>query len=161
MPIQSEETEDFKDKYKVMKRKFKLLIYENERYKQSLREANKSLLRVRQDNSFLLDTLAAQRGATLSSDSDLTDTSDTEAPKRRRVDDGTRNPPSIRGRGALRKTASLPCRTIKEEPPLPLPSPPPPLLLPSSSHEMTQLLTLPQQLFAGESGDATERRPLP
>merc|ERR1719489_754273 len=107
-----------------MKRRFKLLIYENERYKQSLRAANKALLRVRQDNSFLLDTLATQRGAALSSDSDLTDCSDTEPTKRRRIDDVGRHSTSTRGRGQLRKASSLPGRTIKEEPLLPPPSPP-------------------------------------
>jgi len=87
MPVQVIEAEDSRQKYKTLKRKLEFLIYENERYKEEIRLANKCLLRVRRDTSFLLDQLAEQQGCLLSSsDSDLTDVSDTEQPKRRKVE---------------------------------------------------------------------------
>ncbi|KAK4315831.1 hypothetical protein Pmani_012985 [Petrolisthes manimaculis] len=79
MPVQTEGSEDYKAKYKTLKRKLKLLIYENECFQEELRKAQRALLRVRRDKSFLLDRLLQyQRGPDSSSDSEQTEDSDTE-----------------------------------------------------------------------------------
>nr|XP_053637878.1 dentin sialophosphoprotein-like isoform X2 [Cherax quadricarinatus] len=79
MPVQADGPEDYKAKYKTLKRKLKLLIYENECFQEELRKAQRALLRVRRDKSFLLDRLLQyQRGPDSSSDSDQTEESDTE-----------------------------------------------------------------------------------
>lgn len=97
MPVQVEETEDYRTKYKNLKRKLKLLIYENECFQEELGKANRALLRVQQDSSFLVEQLLPHyRPPISSSDSDVTDHSDTEtvgstvaahAVKRRRLTD--------------------------------------------------------------------------
>ncbi|XP_071519552.1 uncharacterized protein [Panulirus ornatus] len=79
MPVQTDGPEDYKAKYKTLKRKLKLLIYENECFQEELRKAQRALLRVRRDKSFLLDRLLQyQRGPDSSSDSEQTEESDTE-----------------------------------------------------------------------------------
>lgn len=79
MPVQTDGPEDYKTKYKTLKRKLKLLIYENECFQEELRKAQRALLRVRRDKSFLLDRLLQyQRGPDSSSDSEQTEESDTE-----------------------------------------------------------------------------------
>ncbi|XP_045596705.1 uncharacterized protein [Procambarus clarkii] len=79
MPVQADGPEDYKATYKTLKRKLKLLIYENECFQEELRKAQRALLRVRRDKSFLLDRLLQyQRGPDSSSDSEQTEESDTE-----------------------------------------------------------------------------------
>ncbi|KAG0720732.1 INO80 complex subunit E [Chionoecetes opilio] len=79
MPVQTDGPEDYKAKYKTLKRKLKLLIYENECFQEELRKAQRALLRVRRDKSFLLDRLLQyQRGPDSSSDSEQTEDSDVE-----------------------------------------------------------------------------------
>ncbi|XP_068212226.1 INO80 complex subunit E-like isoform X2 [Palaemon carinicauda] len=79
MPVQTDGPDDYKAKYKTLKRKLKLLIYENECFQEELRKAQRSLLRVRRDKSFLLDRLLQyHRGPDSSSDSEQTEESDTE-----------------------------------------------------------------------------------
>ncbi|XP_047489478.1 secreted protein C-like isoform X3 [Penaeus chinensis] len=79
MPVQTDGPEDYKANYKTLKRKLKLLIYENECFQEELRKAQRALLRVRRDKSFLLDRLLQyHRGPDSSSDSDQTEESDTE-----------------------------------------------------------------------------------
>jgi len=77
MPVQTDGPEDYKAKYKSLKRKLKLLIYENECFQEELRKAQRAVLRVRRDKSFLLDRLLQyQRGPDSSSDSEQTEDSD-------------------------------------------------------------------------------------
>ncbi|XP_050739522.1 POU domain, class 4, transcription factor 1-like isoform X2 [Eriocheir sinensis] len=79
MPVQTDGPEDHKAKYKTLKRKLKLLIYENECFQEELRKAQRALLRVRRDKSFLLDRLLQyQRGPDSSTDSEQTEESDAE-----------------------------------------------------------------------------------
>nr|XP_027222911.1 P17/29C-like protein DDB_G0287399 [Penaeus vannamei] len=79
MPVQTDGPEDYKANYKTLKRKLKLLIYENECFQEELRKAQRALLRVRRDKSFLLDRLLQyHRGPDSSSDSEQTEESDTE-----------------------------------------------------------------------------------
>ncbi|XP_060519321.1 uncharacterized protein LOC132697745 [Cylas formicarius] len=54
---QALEESKFKKEYKYLKRKFQNLIYENEAFQQALRTAQKRLLAVTRDRSFLLDRL--------------------------------------------------------------------------------------------------------
>ncbi|KAM4025376.1 INO80 complex subunit E isoform 1-T1 [Anomaloglossus baeobatrachus] len=73
---------DYKRRYKNLKRKLKFLIYEQECFQEELRRAQRKLLKVSRDKSFLLDRIIQYENVDDdSSDSDLTassDNSDTE-----------------------------------------------------------------------------------
>ncbi|XP_070340721.1 INO80 complex subunit E isoform X1 [Equus asinus] len=88
---------DYKKKYRNLKRKLKFLIYEHECFQEELRKAQRKLLKVSRDKSFLLDRLlqyenvdedSSDSDATASSDNSETEgtpkLSDTSAPKRKR-----------------------------------------------------------------------------
>ncbi|XP_049494539.1 INO80 complex subunit E isoform X8 [Panthera uncia] len=85
---------DYKKKYRNLKRKLKFLIYEHECFQEELRKAQRKLLKVSRDKSFLLDRLlqyenvdedSSDSDATASSDNSETEgtpkLSDTPAPK--------------------------------------------------------------------------------
>ncbi|XP_019751682.1 INO80 complex subunit E isoform X2 [Hippocampus comes] len=68
---------DYKRKYKNLKRKLKFLVYEHECFQEELRRAQRKLLKVSRDKSFLLDRLLPyERVDEDSSDSDATVSSD-------------------------------------------------------------------------------------
>ncbi|XP_058259132.1 INO80 complex subunit E isoform X2 [Hemibagrus wyckioides] len=70
---------DYKRKYKNLKRKLKFLVYEQECFQEELRRAQRKLLKVSRDKSFLLDRLLQyERVDEDSSDSDATASSDSE-----------------------------------------------------------------------------------
>lgn len=70
---------NYKQKYRNLKRKFKYLIYENESFQEELQRAQRKLLKVNQDKSFLLDRLLEyEKLDDTSSDSDATISSDSE-----------------------------------------------------------------------------------
>ncbi|XP_069898674.1 INO80 complex subunit E isoform X3 [Dipodomys merriami] len=87
---------DYKKKYRNLKRKLKFLIYEHECFQEELRKAQRKLLKVSRDKSFLLDRLlqyenvdedSSDSDATASSDNSETEGTpklDTPAPKRKR-----------------------------------------------------------------------------
>uniref|UniRef100_A0A8C2KQV9 INO80 complex subunit E n=1 Tax=Cyprinus carpio TaxID=7962 RepID=A0A8C2KQV9_CYPCA len=54
---QAEVEVDYKRKYKNLKRKLKFLVYEQECFQEELRRAQRKLLKVSRDKSFLLDRL--------------------------------------------------------------------------------------------------------
>ncbi|KAF7265945.1 uncharacterized protein LOC143198556 [Rhynchophorus ferrugineus] len=90
---QALEESKFKKEYKYLKRKFQNLIYENEAFQQALRTAQKRLLQVTRDRSFLLDRLLLHEKLDNStSESDETESSEDEQlpikiePKRRKVE---------------------------------------------------------------------------
>merc|ERR1719357_105010 len=63
---------DYKRKYKNLKRKLKFLVYEQECFQEELRRAQRKLLKVSRDKSFLLDRLLQyERVDEDSSDSDV------------------------------------------------------------------------------------------
>ncbi|XP_061189748.1 uncharacterized protein LOC133197647 isoform X2 [Saccostrea echinata] len=71
---------DYKQKYKTLKKKLKLLVYEQECFLEELRKAQGKLLKVSRDKSFLLDRLLQYEKVDDSSgDSDATASSDSEA----------------------------------------------------------------------------------
>ncbi|CAG9855744.1 unnamed protein product [Phyllotreta striolata] len=71
------EESKFKKEYKYLKRKFQNLIYENESFQQALRLAQKRLLLVTRDRSFLLDRLLMHEKVDNStSESEETESSD-------------------------------------------------------------------------------------
>ncbi|XP_029959055.1 INO80 complex subunit E [Salarias fasciatus] len=78
---------DYKRKYKNLKRKLKFLVYEQECFQEELRRAQRKLLRVSRDKSFLLDRLLQyERVDEDSSDSDATvssENSEGEGPRER------------------------------------------------------------------------------
>lgn len=79
MPI-SDESIDFRQKYRNLKKKFKLLLYENECFQEELRKAQRKLLKVSRDKSFLLDRLLQYESVdSSSSDSDATESSDSDS----------------------------------------------------------------------------------
>ncbi|XP_056902135.1 INO80 complex subunit E isoform X2 [Takifugu flavidus] len=64
---------DYKRKYKNLKRKLKFLVYEQECFQEELRRAQRKLLKISRDKSFLLDRLLPyERVDEDSSDSDAT-----------------------------------------------------------------------------------------
>ncbi|XP_058129197.1 uncharacterized protein LOC131288145 [Anopheles ziemanni] len=68
---------DYKRKYKDLKRKVKVLVYENVYFQNNLQSSQRRLLKVTRDCSFLLDRLLVyERPELSSSDNDLTDSSD-------------------------------------------------------------------------------------
>ena len=72
-------TENYKEKYRVLKRKLKCLLYEQECFHEELRKYQRKCLRVNRDKSFLLDRLLQYEQPTLSSDDEnTTDTSEDE-----------------------------------------------------------------------------------
>ncbi|XP_072316536.1 INO80 complex subunit E isoform X2 [Eucyclogobius newberryi] len=82
---------DYKRKYKNLKRKLKFLVYEQECFQEELRRAQRKLLKVSRDKSFLLDRLLQyERVDEDSSDSEATvssENSEGEAPIRERERD--------------------------------------------------------------------------
>ncbi|XP_064620774.1 INO80 complex subunit E-like isoform X2 [Lineus longissimus] len=83
---------DYKQKYKALKRKLRFLIYEQESFVDELRKAQRKMLKVARDRSFLLDRLLQyEKPDESSSDSDATASSDSEAeardgpPKRKKL----------------------------------------------------------------------------
>ncbi|XP_028326789.1 INO80 complex subunit E-like [Gouania willdenowi] len=78
---------DYKRKYKNLKRKLKFLVYEQECFQEELRRAQRKLLKVSRDKSFLLDRLLQyERVDEDSSDSEATvssDNSEGEVPRER------------------------------------------------------------------------------
>ncbi|XP_016319530.1 INO80 complex subunit E-like [Sinocyclocheilus anshuiensis] len=76
---QAEVEVDYKRKYKNIKRKLKFLVYEQECFQEELRRAQRKLLKVSRDKSFLLDRLLQyERVDEESSDSDATVSSDSD-----------------------------------------------------------------------------------
>nr|XP_023649904.1 INO80 complex subunit E isoform X2 [Paramormyrops kingsleyae] len=74
---QAEMDVDYKRKYKNLKRKLKFLVYEQECFQEELRRAQRKLLKVSRDKSFLLDRLLQyERVDEDSSDSEATASSD-------------------------------------------------------------------------------------
>ncbi|XP_063054108.1 INO80 complex subunit E [Engraulis encrasicolus] len=74
---QSDSDVDYKRKYKNLKRKLKFLVYEQECFQEELRKAQRKLLKVSRDKSFLLDRLLQyERVDDDSSDSDATASSE-------------------------------------------------------------------------------------
>ncbi|KAL7886571.1 hypothetical protein AOLI_G00042920 [Acnodon oligacanthus] len=88
---QAELDVDYKRKYKNLKRKLKFLVYEQECFQEELRRAQRKLLKVSRDKSFLLDRLLQyERVDEDSSDSDATASSesDGEGPREREREAG-------------------------------------------------------------------------
>ncbi|CAH1800600.1 unnamed protein product, partial [Owenia fusiformis] len=70
---------NYKVKYKALKRKLKFLVFEQECFMEELRKAQRKLLKVSRDKSFLLDRLLQYEAVEDStSDSDATGSSDSD-----------------------------------------------------------------------------------
>ncbi|XP_070572377.1 INO80 complex subunit E-like [Ptychodera flava] len=85
MPVADEFNSDvvdapnYKQKYKTLKRKLKYLVYEQECFNEELKKAQRKLLKVSRDKSFLLDRLLQyEQIEDSSSDSDDTDSSSSD-----------------------------------------------------------------------------------
>ncbi|KAL3285373.1 hypothetical protein HHI36_019480 [Cryptolaemus montrouzieri] len=73
----AQEESKFKKQYKFLKRKLQNLIYENEAFRQALRQSQKRLLTVTRDRNFLLDRLLLhEKMDNSTSDSEETESSD-------------------------------------------------------------------------------------
>ncbi|GBN31054.1 INO80 complex subunit E [Araneus ventricosus] len=79
MPSSEPDSQNYHQKYLNLKRKLKFLLYENESFQEELKKAQRKLLKVSRDKSFLLDRLlryetvessSSDSEATVSSDSD-------------------------------------------------------------------------------------------
>ncbi|XP_004078046.1 INO80 complex subunit E isoform X1 [Oryzias latipes] len=102
---------DYKRKYKNLKRKLKFLVYEQECFQEELRRAQRKLLKVSRDKSFLLDRLLQyERVDEDSSDSDATvssDNSEGEGPREReREREGAKKKKSGPGTGLSSSSSS-------------------------------------------------------
>ncbi|XP_060075861.1 INO80 complex subunit E-like [Ylistrum balloti] len=79
MPQPEQHQVDYKQKYKALKKKLKFLVYEQECFLEELRKAQRKLLKISRDRSFLLDRLLQHEKIDESSgDSDATASSDSE-----------------------------------------------------------------------------------
>ncbi|EEC00712.1 conserved hypothetical protein [Ixodes scapularis] len=79
MPISDDAVVSYRQKYRNLKRKLKFLLYENECFQEELRKAQRKLLKVTRDKSFLLDQILQYESIdSSSSDSDATVSSDSE-----------------------------------------------------------------------------------
>ncbi|PVD31323.1 hypothetical protein C0Q70_06735 [Pomacea canaliculata] len=84
----SEPQIDYKQKYKALKKRLKLLVYEQECFLEELRKAQRKLLKVARDRSFLLDRLLQYENVDDSSgDSDATASSESDGESQHK--DGT------------------------------------------------------------------------
>lgn len=83
MPISDEASApvvSYRQKYRNLKRKLKFLLYENECFQEELRKAQRKLLKVTRDKSFLLDQILQYESIdSSSSDSDATVSSDSDS----------------------------------------------------------------------------------
>ncbi|KAK8769147.1 uncharacterized protein LOC144114494 [Amblyomma americanum] len=83
MPISDEASVpvvSYRQKYRNLKRKLKFLLYENECFQEELRKAQRKLLKVTRDKSFLLDQILQYESIdSSSSDSDATVSSDSDS----------------------------------------------------------------------------------
>ncbi|XP_066260278.1 INO80 complex subunit E-like isoform X1 [Euwallacea similis] len=78
---QALEESKFKKEYKALKTRFQFLVYENESFQLALRKAQKRLLQVTRDRSFLLDRLLKHEKLDHStSESEETESSEDEQP---------------------------------------------------------------------------------
>ncbi|KAK3908956.1 INO80 complex subunit E [Frankliniella fusca] len=68
--VSQNESVDYKEQYKRLKRKLKYLIYENECYQENLRNSRAKLLEIARDRSFLLDRLLQYEKVDISSSSE-------------------------------------------------------------------------------------------
>ncbi|XP_054035218.1 INO80 complex subunit E [Dryobates pubescens] len=109
----------YKRRYRALKRRLKLLLYEQECFQEELRRAQRKLLKVSRDKSFLLDRLLQYEAVDDdSSDSEATassENSDGEGAK------GAEAPPAKRKRSPSPATPSFPSATPT---PYMVPSPP-------------------------------------
>lgn len=127
---------DYKRKYKNIKRKLKFLIYEQECFQEELRRAQRKLLKVSRDKSFLLDRILQYENVDDdSSDSDITassENSDTEggrdfstptAKRKRSPSAGPASPPPSSSSGLSLHASGGPYLSAMSSPPYtPFPS---------------------------------------
>ncbi|XP_046854238.1 uncharacterized protein LOC124447384 isoform X1 [Xenia sp. Carnegie-2017] len=88
-PTESSHGSTYKQKYRILKRKLKFLLYEQESFQEELRRSQRRLLRASKDKSFLLDQLLQVEGLDfLSSEDEETavSSSDDEQQKSAAVD---------------------------------------------------------------------------
>jgi len=79
MPSSEPDSGNYQQKYRNLKRKLKILIYENECFQEELKKAQRKLLKVSRDKSFLLDRLLKYENVeSSSSDSEATVSSDSD-----------------------------------------------------------------------------------
>ena len=115
------ENTDYKQQYRILKRKLKFLIYENECFQEALQTTQRKLLKESRDKSFLLDRLLTYEKVDVSSsDDDDTESSDNGEPpqdlKRKKMDHG----PHIYGSassGNSSKSVPAKKRRIPQRPP--------------------------------------------
>lgn len=79
MPSSEPDSNSYQQKYRNLKRKLKILLYENECFQEELKKAQRKLLKVSRDKSFLLDRLLKYENVeSSSSDSEATVSSDSD-----------------------------------------------------------------------------------
>ncbi|XP_053909026.1 INO80 complex subunit E [Cuculus canorus] len=96
-----------KRRYRALKRRLRLLLYEQECFQEELRRAQRKLLKVSRDKSFLLDRLLQYENVD-------DDSSDSEA---------TASSENSDGEGAKEPTPAKRCHSPSPPPPAPPPAP--------------------------------------
>jgi len=109
-----------KEQYRVMKKRFKFLVYENECYQEELRNLQRKLLKLSRDKNFLLDRLIPFEKLSDSSDeSDSSSAKVEEKPKPKRKPRNTTRkkptPPAVSSSNSV-KQEDVKQETIDESP---------------------------------------------
>ncbi|XP_022168695.1 INO80 complex subunit E-like [Myzus persicae] len=101
-----------KEQYKEMKRKLRLLVYENEIFQQTLKTTQRKLLRASRDKNALLDRLIKYEMVDLSSsDDELTESSDEGDSIKPEPNKKRKDPPANNSSGGTSKQSISPQRT--------------------------------------------------
>ncbi|KAL1244017.1 INO80 complex subunit [Trichinella spiralis] len=110
----AEPQETAKEKYRKLKRRFKMLVFENEGYHEELRNLQRRLLKLTRDKNFIMERLLYfERPSDSSDDSDVT----VEKPKKRKrsknVDGDEEKKNAAKERKSLACSPTKPTRSVK------------------------------------------------
>nr|CAG4645978.1 EOG090X0LZH [Lynceus sp. MCZ IZ 141354] len=149
----SNNDEDYKEKYRALKRKLRYLVYENEAFASEIRTTEKKLLRVIRDKNYLLDRLLQfekPANDTFSSDAEATDSSDGETKLRTIQPESKKKKIKPSSNPAVQKKGTPNPKSRKSKNPSNLKSEPQALKFPVSSVSQNLLRSLPGQMTPEE-----------
>ncbi|XP_014243972.1 uncharacterized protein LOC106663569 isoform X2 [Cimex lectularius] len=115
-----EDTINYKQQYRIFKRKLKFLIYENECFQEALRNNQRRMLKVSRDKNFLLDRLLNyEKVEVTSSEGEETESSDDEMGraevKRRKIDVGSLGSVNLNIHSTSSSKAATPAKKKKAQ----------------------------------------------
>jgi INO80 complex subunit E len=157
---------NYKEQYKELKRKLRLLIYENEIFQQTLKTTQRKLLKASRDKSVLLDRLIQYERVELSSsDDELTESSDDEdcvkpEPKKRK-DTQSNNATTGTVKQSVSPQTTFGNPTKKRKPSTPKASKSISMPLPNESHPDVALPSESCKIQAADSKSSFSQHNLP